>query len=377
MKNIPFCLSLLILPFLVPYQLRADAAARLSTLPGFKVSVYASNLGHPRGMALSPKGHLYVCDIEEGRVLEILEGDEPGQSAGKKVVLDGLKRPHSLAFHEGYLYVGETDRVSRFEIADRTLSREEGKTIVSLPVRGNHYTRTILFGPDGELYISVGSSCNVCVEDDERRAAISRCGPDGSNFEVFAKGLRNAVGMVFRPGTSELWATCNGRDFLGDDLPPECVYRVEPGKHYGWPYSYSLHGKAVPDPDFGRYGVHQTGFPVFEYQAHAAPLGLTFYSGDQFPAKYQKGFFVCFHGSWNRSIPVGYKVVFVPLDPQGLAGQPVDFLWAFKHGADQVGRPVDVLTGPKGELFISDDYGGRIFRVTYEIPALKRKAKQR
>jgi glucose/arabinose dehydrogenase len=140
---------------------------------------------------------------------------------------------------------------------------------------------------------------------------------------------------------------------------------IRQGQDYGWPDSYTLHGKAVPDPDFGKFGVHQSGFPVFEYQAHAAPLGITFYTGESFPAKFKQGLFICFHGSWNRSIPVGYKVVFVPLQKDGKAGKPRDFLWGFLQGAERIGRPVDVLTGPRGELFVSDDHAGRIFKVIY------------
>jgi len=259
-----------------------------------------------------------------------------------------------------------TDIIRRPLITEKmSILREDGRTIVQLPTGGGHSTRTILFGPDGKLYVSIGSSCDHCVETDERRATICRCNPDGSQFEIFARGLRNAVGLAFQPGASDLWASCHGRDFLGDDLPPECFYRVEQGKHYGWPYSYTHHGKAVPDPDMGKLGLRQTGFPVLEYQAHAAPLGITFYTGQAFPAKYRKGFFAAFHGSWNRSRPVGCKVVFVPLTAKKKAGKPVDFLWGFQQGAGRLGRPVDLVTGPEGELFVSDDHGERIFRVIY------------
>ncbi len=341
----------------------ADAASRLTVPAGFKVSVYASNLGNARGMALAPDGHLYVCDMKGGRVLELL--DQGSIVATIKVVIEGLHRPHSLAFNQGFIYVGETDRVSRFIPADHRLFEEDGKTIASLPTGGGHFTRTILFGPDGKLYISIGSSCDHCVEEDERCATICRCNPDGSQFEIFAKGLRNAVGIAFRPGTQDLWASVNGRDWLGDDTPPEDIDLVRQGQNYGWPNSYTDKGKAVPDPDLGRLGVRQNAFPVFEYQAHSAPLGITFYDGTVFPEKYRQGLFICFHGSWNRSIPVGYKVVFLPLDVKNKPGKPLNFLSGFLQGAERIGRPVDVITGPQGELFVSDDHGGRIFKVTY------------
>lgn len=360
-----FLAFVLLLPLAAQAQGADQAvASRLAVLPGFRVSVYASDLGTPRGMALSPDGNLFVCDMKGGRILELSDPSGGGTASEIRVALEGLHLPHSLAFHGGYLYVGETDRVSRFMPVDHRLFREDGKTIVELPT-GGHFTRTLLFGPDGKLYISIGSSCNACVEKDPRRAAICRCNPDGSQFEVYARGLRNAVGMAFRPGTGDLWASVNGRDWLGDNLPPEDFDLIEPGKNYGWPYSYTLHGKAMPDPDLGRLGLRQTGFPVFQYQAHSAPLGITFYTGRAFPAEYHQGLFVCFHGSWNRSFPVGYKVVFVPLKGRRKAGKPRDFLWGFLRGAERIGRPVDVLTGPRGELFVSDDHGGRIFKIIY------------
>jgi glucose/arabinose dehydrogenase len=172
--------------------------------------------------------------------------------------------------------------------------------------------------------------------------------------------------MDFRPGTLDLWASSHGRDNLGDDLPPECFYLLERGKHYGWPYSYSHRGKVVRDPDLGHKGVRQTGHPALEYQAHSAPLGLRFYTGMAFPARYQRGFFTAFHGSWNRSVPTGYKVVFVPLVGRAAVGKPEDFLDGFLKDRSRFGRPVDIVTGPRGELFVSDDHGGRIFRVAYE-----------
>jgi glucose/arabinose dehydrogenase len=370
-KNKKLQLKVTIIFFLMgvcfPAILRADAASRLLMAPGFKVSVFASDLGNSRGMALSPEGVLYVCEMAEGRVVALPDPTNSGVAGETKILIEGLHRPHSMAFYQGSLYVGETDRVARFTLGDHRLSRDDGQTIVPLPGDGAHFTRTILFGPDGKLYISIGSDCNVCEEKDERRATICRCNPDGTQFEIFARGLRNAVGIAFRPGTSELWATCNGRDWLGDDFPPETFYLVEQGKDYGWPYSYSLRGKAVPDPDLGNRGIHQNGFPVFEYQAHTAPLGITFYTGTAFPKKYQSGMFICFHGSWNRSIPVGYKVVFFPFI--GKTGTKVgpgqDFLGFRLKNGEKVGRPVDVLTGLHGELFISDDTGGRIFKVVY------------
>ena len=230
---------------------------------------------------------------------------------------------------------------------------------------GGHNTRTVLLSLDGEyLFVSIGSSCNVCIEEDERRATIMRYAPDGSEEMIYAEGLRNAVGITFRPGTNELWATNNGRDWLGDDQPPETVYHVQQGEDAGWP---RCHAARIVDPEFGESGACEgVAEPEVEMQAHSAPLGLTFYTGEQFPADYHGDMFVAFHGSWNRSTPTGYKVIHIPMDDQGTPGTVRDFAvgWLREDGSDW-GRPVDVVTGAEGSLFISDDAGGKIYRVFY------------
>jgi glucose/arabinose dehydrogenase len=229
---------------------------------------------------------------------------------------------------------------------------------------GGHNTRTVLFSPDwATLFVSVGSSCNVCVEEDERRAAIVRYDPDGSGGAVYARGLRNAVGITFRPGTAELWATNNGRDWLGDDQPPETVYNLWEGDDAGWPYCHS--GRIV-DPDYGSPSACDgIVTPAVEMQAHSAPLGLTFYTGQQFPEEYRGDLFVAFHGSWNRTVPTGYKIVRISMR-DGSPGPVQDFAagWLRADGSNW-GRPVDVLTASDGSLFVSDDSGGFIYRIFY------------
>jgi glucose/arabinose dehydrogenase len=264
--------------------------------------------------------------------------------------------------------VGETTRVLRLRDPDGDGVFQEREVIVDgLPAEG-HTTRTVLFSPDWEqLYVSVGSSCNVCIEADERRAAILRYDPDGGGEMIFARGLRNAVGITFRPDSNELWATNNGRDWLGDDLPPETVYHVQQGDDAGWPYCHS--GRIV-DPDLGAEGACESvSAPVVEMQAHSAPLGLTFYTGEQFPEPYRGDLFVAFHGSWNRSQPTGYKVVRIPMQtgrPGSAPDSVEDFAvgWLRENGSNW-GRPVDVLTGSDGSLFVSDDGEGRIYRIFY------------
>ncbi|MES0362279.1 MAG: PQQ-dependent sugar dehydrogenase, partial [Anaerolineales bacterium] len=282
--------------------------------PGFKISVYAEGLKGPRMMSLGSDGQLYVTERGAGRILRLPDQNQDGQADQVKVVAEGLDSPSSLAFYsDSSLYVGETTRILRLPPPVSGVAFGEPEVVIDGLPSGGHNTRTVLFSPDfSSLFVSVGSSCNVCEEDDQRRAAIMRYDPDGEDGRVFAKGLRNAVGITFRPGTDELWATNNGRDHLGDDLPPETVYLVKDGGDYGWP---RCHSGRIIDPDFGDPsacdGVES---PMVEMQAHSAPLGLEFYSGDQFPDEYRGDLFVAFHGSWNRSQPVGYKIVRIPMD---------------------------------------------------------------
>jgi glucose/arabinose dehydrogenase len=234
--------------------------------------------------------------------------------------------------------------------------------VPDLPKGSGHWTRTIAFGPDGKLYVSVGSSCNVCNETDPRRAAVLQFSADGTGGRVFARGIRNAVGIAFHPATGALWATNNGRDWLGDDLPPETILILKDGAHYGWPY---CNGSRVPDPDFGRPDFCKTvALPTVEIQAHSAPLGLTFYTGEAFPVEYRGDLFVALHGSWNRSVPTGYKVIRIPVR-DGKPGAPQDFGTGWLQGSRAWGRPVDVITGKDGALYVSDDRAGVIYRIAY------------
>jgi glucose/arabinose dehydrogenase len=337
----------------------------LQVPPGFGVSVFAGGLDGPRMMALGPDHNIYVAERNAGAVVRLPDLDGDGIAEGKESVADDLDSPSSIAFFEdGSLYVGETTRVLRLSDPDDSGVFRRREVVVSGLPDGGHTTRTVLFSPDWtHLYVSVGSSCNVCIEQDVRRAAIVRFNPDGSGEEVYARGLRNAVGLTFRPGTDELWATNNGRDWLGDDLPPETVYVVRRGDDAGWP---RCHSGRVEDPDFGRPGVCDGVVePVVEIQAHSAPLGLTFYGGGQFPESYRGGLFVALHGSWNRSTPTGYKVVHVPIGDDGL-GPVEDFVagWLQPDGS-QWGRPVDVLGSADGSLLVSDDGQGMIYRVFF------------
>jgi glucose/arabinose dehydrogenase len=332
--------------------------------PGFVISVFASGLQSPRMMAIGPDQALYVAERGANRIVRLPDLDADGNADRIEVVAEELSAPSSLAFHpDGSLYVGETPRILRLSKPDGQGVFQERQVIIrGLPVEG-HNTRTVLVSPDGEhLFVSVGSSCNVCEEEDPRRAAILRYNPDGSGEEIYATGLRNAVGIAFRPGTEELWATNNGRDMLGDDLPPETINLVKSGDDFGWP---RCHAGRIIDPEYGgEQGCQGVTPPVVEMQAHSAPLGLAFYTGEQFPKEYRDDLFVAFHGSWNRSVPTGYKVVRIPIE-DGKPGPVQDFAVGWLSGGSAWGRPVDVITAPDGSLFISDDGGGIIYRIVY------------
>jgi glucose/arabinose dehydrogenase len=345
------------------------ADPRILRVPaGFAVGLYATGVPGARFMAETATGTILVTSISTGRVLSITDRDRDGVADRVDVWADGLQAPHGITIADGQVYVGETHRVVRFALGPDGERRGDAQVVVpDLPTRGGgHRTRTVGVGPDGNLYVSVGSSCNVCLEEDPRRAAMSVYRIDGSGGRVYYRGLRNAVGFVWRPGTAEIWATNNGRDQLGDDLPPETVYRLRDGGNAGWP---TCNPPSTPDPQFGNpsscAGVDP---PTVSFQAHMAPLGLRFYDREQFPAAYRGDLFVAFHGSWNRSVPIGYKVQRVEIN----AGSPMaseDFITGWLPPSNQRGevwgRPVDVLATRDGALLISDDDGGAIYRVTY------------
>ena len=308
------------------------------TVPdGFSISIFARNIPDARVLAWDPTRTLLVSSPSTGKVFRV---SDDGSST---VVIEGLDRPHGLAFRDGKLYIAETDAVAVYDYDGTAKNR---KKIIDLPGGGNHFSRTIGFGPDGKLYISIGSSCNVCREKDSRRASIQVL--DGE-LKPFATGLRNSVFFAWKDG--QMWATDMGRDLLGDNTPPEEVNIVREGKNYGWPYCY---GERVPDTAFGgtEERCNSTEPPVIEYQAHSAPLGLAF----------DKNYlYVAMHGSWNRSEPTGYKIVRFDVKNKYA---PSDFITGWLEGSSVIGRPVDLLFDDQGTLFISDDKASVIYRVS-------------
>jgi glucose/arabinose dehydrogenase len=337
--------------------------SRLKLPSGFRVTEYASGFENPRLLAVAPNGDVFVSDMRAGIVYVLPDRNRDGRPEEKSAFATGLRQPHGLAFHNGSLYVANTDSVVRFAYKSGDMKASgAAQKLVDLPSGAGHSTRTITFGPDGRMYVSIGSSCNVCEEADARRAAVWVYDADGKNGQPYATGLRNAVGLEWFGGT--LYATNNGRDMLGDDIPPESFYKLKAGGNYGWPYCYTLNGKQVFDAAFGQKtaAACTNATPAFATAtAHTAPLGLAFYTGTKFPAAYRNQMFVALHGSWNRTERAGYKVVMV--NPQ--TGRVQDFITGFLDGQNVRGRPVDLAVLQDGTLLLTDDANGTIYRITY------------
>jgi len=273
--------------------------------------------------------------------------------------------PHGLALYKDWLYVAESNAVGRIHF-DASTGKTRGtyQRIIDLPEGGNHWSRSIQFGPDNKLYVSVGSSCNVCVEQDPKRAALLRFTPEGQQAEIFASGLRNTVGFAWQPTTNKLYGVDNGRDFLGDNFPPCELNQIKQGEFYGWPY---VNGNQVLDPDLGKGKQSWLAGsipPVHEFGAHTAPLSLLFLKSKTLRSALNADALVTLHGSWNRSVKSGYKLVALTFDAEkGIVER--DFITGFEKNDDVIGRPVDVVEAADGSLYISDDFSGSIYRVSY------------
>jgi len=340
----------------------------LQTVSGANVSVFAAGLGAPRMLAFSPAGDLYVSLPHAGKVVILPDRNHDGVAEEMTTFVENLDRPHGLAFVGSDLIVADNSRLVRLPDQDGNLVADRVEVIsTDIPDGGGHWTRSVAIDPKGNFFVSAGSSCNVCIEKDPRRAAILRIGPTGGAAEIYAHGLRNSVGLAFHPETSELWASNNGRDMLGDDLPPEEINRIVEGGDYGWPFCY---GDRIPGPDFGSEArCRDTLPPAVEMQAHSAPLGIAFGYGVAFPVHYRDMLYVAFNGSWNRSVPTGYKLIGIPFRNGRPSGPPEDIVSGWLQGRSAWGRPVAPAVGPDGALYLSDDRAGLIYRITMNTPS--------
>ena len=334
---------------------------------GFQISVYARGLNTPRFMTIGPNGALLVANRGSNSVVAFLPGASPLRAAKSLTLVGGLHDPTSLDMHGGYLYIGEGSSIARVQLGHDLQAGPVARIITDLPAGGQHATRTVLIGPDNHIYVSIGSDCNVCQESNPHRAAVWVYNLDGSGGRLYAKGLRNAVGMQVNPRNKQIWVTNNGRDYMGDNSPPETVYTLTDQGDYGWP---RCHAGNIPDPQFGSSAdaCQSVQKPLVTMQAHSAPLGLAFYppAATQFPEQYQNSLYIAFHGSWNRSIPTGYKVVRVTLKDGMVASPAENFATGWLHSDGSVtGRPAGVTVAPDGSLFVSDDTYNVIYHIWY------------
>jgi glucose/arabinose dehydrogenase len=349
-------------------QPQAPAVPAELTVPaGFTVSVFASGVTGGRLMAVSPDGVLFVARQSAGDVVALPDRNQDGKADGIEVVAGGLTRPHSVAFNNGYLYIATNPAVLRVKYGNGKVEGTPEK-FIDLPVSTTpHYTRTIGFDKSGKLYVAIGSSCNLCEDDDPRRTTIMVYNSDGSGGRPYAKGLRNAIGFDWDPGTGILWADDMGEDNLGEEKPADEINRIEDGKHYGWPYFIDNNSPNANLTDAKRpLKPEDATPPALALAAHSSPIDLRFYTGNVFPAPYRGAMFVALHGSSPkaRKEKIGYKVVRV-IFKEGKPAGVEDFVTGWLKDDQVLGRPAGLITGSDGALYISDDNKGFVYRVSY------------
>ena len=349
-----------------PVVIPQPSGAQLKMPAGFHMEIWAEGFRRPRFMILGPGNEVILADAapKPNGAIYVFQGKEP------KKIIDGLYQPYGLAYHDGYLYVGESDSVKRYPYDSKTMTAGKGVEIISLAgIDKHHWTRSLLIDRAGrKIYVGVGSGSNSSPGEDPRRAAINRYNLDGSGHEIFAAGLRNPIGMHWYPGTDTLWAAVQERDDLGDDLVPDYLTHVQQGAFYGWPYAYIGPNEDPTNKGLRPDLVAKTVVPDVLLGAHRAVLDFVFYTGKQFPQEYQGGAFLAFHGSWNRSKRVGQSIAFVPFRNGKPSGPPREIVTGWMLGPDQAevwGRPVALLQLPDGSLLVSEDGNKRIWHLTY------------
>lgn len=334
--------------------------------PGFEISVFADNVPGARSLEWTPNNTLFVGTRQAGRVYALRDDDFNGQADGVLTIAQGLYQPNGVAFRDGSLYVAEVTRILRYDNIEQNLTNPPQPEVVlsGLP-DAHHGWKFLRFGPDGRLYFQIGAPCNICNESDVRFATIVSVDPDNSaDFQIYAQGVRNSVGMDWHPETDELWFTDNGRDSMGDDVPnDELNYAPTAGLHFGFPF---CHQGDVPDPQFGSLrDCSEFTAPVQNLGPHVAALGMRFYTGEQFPEEYVNQILIAEHGSWDRSVPIGYRVTLVTLDENGTPIAYEPFAEGWLQNGSAWGRPVDIEQLPDGSILVSDDFAGAIYRIRY------------
>lgn len=332
---------------------------------GFQIDIYADDLPDARSLTLGDRGTVFVSTRKEGVIYALQDSNGDQQADKKHIIAEDLNTPNGIAFHNGDLYVATREQILRYDNIEDQLSQPPQPKIIAdgFPSDASHGWRYLAIGPDEKLYVSIGAPCNICAR--KGYANIVRLELDGSKREVFAHGVRNSIGMTWHPQTHELWFTDNGRDMLGDDLPPdELNHAPKAGMHFGYPY---CHGANIADPEYGQ-GQDCSRYtpPAQELGPHVASLGLRFYTGKQFPPEYQNDIFIAEHGSWNRSEKIGYRITRVKLDGQGQPTLYEPFVSGWLQDEAAWGRPVDILVMPDGALLVSDDYANVVYRIAYE-----------
>ncbi|TMH76948.1 MAG: sorbosone dehydrogenase family protein [Betaproteobacteria bacterium] len=342
---------------------------RIKLPPGFEISVFADGVPEARSLALG-KGKVLFVGTRADRVYAVRYRE--AKAVQIITLASGLRLPNGVALRDGALYVAEVNRILRFDDIEAQLDARPKPVLVTdrFPRETHHGWKFIRFGPDGRLYVPVGAPCNICDPDPSRYALISRIQPDGSGYEVFARGVRNSVGFDWDPRTKELWFTDNGRDMLGDELPSdELNHAPKPEMHFGYPY---CHQGDTADPEFGRKrSCSEFAPPAAKLGAHVASLGMRFYTGASFPAEYRNNIFIAEHGSWNRSKKIGYRVARVVVEGGRVLKHEV-FAEGWLQGESVWGRPVDIEVMPDGSLLVSDDHAGAIYRIAYQAPTSAR-----
>ena len=346
------------------------ALDRIELPEGFSIDLFTDEVPGARSLARSPEGTIYVGTRGAGRVYAVRDEDGDGGGERVRTLASGLTSPNGIAFRDGDLYVAEISRILRFPEPDDRLDDPPDPEVVfdGLPDDRHHGWRYLGFSPDGLLYFGIGAPCNICDPGDPY-ASVSRIdlAEEDVEIEIYARGVRNTVGFAWHPGTGELWFTDNGRDWMGDDRPPdELNHAPEKGLHFGYPY---CHGSDLRDPEFGEgKDCDRYRDPAAELGPHVAALGMLFYQGEMFPAEYRGRILIAEHGSWNRSVPIGYRITMVEPEAGGEARDYRPFASGWLQGEEAWGRPVDLLELPDGSVLVSDDHVGAIYRISYSEP---------